>query len=209
MSNAMDLTGQLYGKLTVLCRHSENAKDGRFQWVCQCSCSSSSRIVVRGKDLRSGNTNSCGCHRLERIKETNTRHGMCNTPEYRIWKAIKERCYDLNHKSYSDYGARGVSVCDEWRESFDAFYRDMGLRPSKDHSIDRRDNNKDYYKENCYWATREEQNNNTRRNIFYEHNGVCRTLATWCKELGLRYGTVYARMNQYSWTFEEAIRGYQ
>lgn len=134
---------------------------------------------------------------------------MCNTPEYRIWKAIRERCYDLNHKSYSDYGARGVNVCEAWKESFDTFYQDMGPRPSKDHSIDRRDNDKGYCKENCYWATREEQNNNTRRNIFYEHNGVHRTLAAWCKEFGLRYGTVYARMNQYGWTFEEAIRGYQ
>ena len=205
MPNVIDVTGQSFGKLTVLYRHPENAGDGKAQWLCLCSCPAGNRVVVRGKDLRSGNTQSCGCHRLERTKTTNTRHGMCNTVEYRIWKAMKERCAYVKHISYSDYGGRGIAVCDEWKESFDAFYRDMGPRPSKHHSIERRETDKGYSKENCYWATRTEQNNNTRRNIFYTRKGVAKTLAAWCKELDLSYNTVYARMNQHGWSFEKAI----
>lgn len=205
MSEEKDLTNQVFGKLTALYRYPDKYPDGRERWVCKCSCIAASVIVVRRKSLKSGNTKSCGCHRVERIRETNTRHGMCNAPEYRIWKAIKERCSYVKHKSYSDYGGRGITVCDEWKDSFDNFYRDMGPRPSKDHTIERRESDKSYCKENCYWATRTEQNNNTRRNIFYVRNGVAKTLAAWCKELDLSYSTVYARMKQYGQSFGKAI----
>ena len=200
-----DLTNQVFGKLTVLHMHPEKSFDGRVQWYCKCSCSENSFRIIIGKSLTSGNSKTCGCTRIASIKESNSSHGMSNSKEYRIWKAIKERCYYEKHKAYGDYGGRGITVSDDWINSFENFYRDMGPRPSDDHSIERRDGDKNYSKNNCYWATRTEQNNNTRRNIFFTRNGVSKTLAAWCKELNLSYNKIYMRMNAYGWSFNKAI----
>ena len=114
------------------------------------------------------------------------------------------RCYNEKNNSYLEYGGCGITVCDEWRESFEAFYQDMGPRPSQDHSIDRKENDKGYSKENCRWDTWEEQASNRRNNLFYDYNGVKRTLAAWCRELSLNYPTVYARL-QSGMPFEKAV----
>jgi hypothetical protein len=89
---------------------------------------------------------------------------MTGSPEYFAWSAMKQRCYNSSNVSYKDYGGRGITVCNRWLNSFENFYQDMGQRPSPDHSIDRKENDKGYYKDNCRWTTWEEQANNKRSN---------------------------------------------
>lgn len=163
MGRLIDLSGKRYGKLTVLCR-SENVlrSDGKYipAWLCQCDCGN--KVVVLGCSLRSGNTTSCGCK--------NKKHGQScahgtNKPSrlYRIWVDIKGRCYYPSSISYSSYGAKGITMCDEWRNSFEAFSEWAISNGYNDTlSIDRIDNDKGYFPENCRWATKSVQRLNQR-----------------------------------------------
>ena len=194
-----DLINQSFGRLTVTNRLSDRDKNGNVQWRCICSCGNT--MIVSTVNLKRGSTRSCGCLR----KEMMTKHGMNFSSEYKIWSAIKQRCYNEKHESYELYGGNGITMCVEWKESFETFYRDMGHRPSSVHSIDRKNNELGYSKENCRWATKTEQANNTRKNVFYSLNGVSRTLAAWCRELGINYVSVHSRL-RLGMSFEEAIK---
>lgn len=130
------------------------------------------------------------------VKHTTSKHGMSGTPEHWAWKAIKRRCYAKGLKQYSDYGGRGIKVCDRWLKSFEDFYADMGPRPSKDHSIDRVNNNGNYEPSNCVWATRKKQNNNSRHNHYIKIEGVTRTLAQWTEEYSLGEETIRQRLKR-------------
>ena len=110
-----------------------------------------------------------------------TKHGKSNTSEYDIWQGIKKRCHNQTHKLYPYYGGRGITMCEEWRNDFMSFYNDMGTRPTPKHSLDRIDNEKGYYKDNCRWVTKEVQANNTRTNVFIEYKGKRQTIAQWAK----------------------------
>ncbi len=140
--------------------------------------------------MRAGNTNSCGCLRREAgvaHGKSTKRHGEGSngkeTPEYRAWAQLRNRCTNPNHEAYKHYGARGITVCERWA-SYENFLADMGRRPSEFHSIDRRDNSKGYSPDNCRWATYEEQNNNTRFNRQITIRGVTKTLADWLRFTG-------------------------
>lgn len=121
-------------------------------------------------------------------------HGLYKTPEYRVWKKIRGRCYYPHDPSYKNYGARGIKMSPTWLDSFVAFYRDMGPRPSPSHSIERINNDGDYERTNCRWATRIEQGNNRRDNILCEFGGKIQSLGRHCDELGLKYHSVYSRI---------------
>lgn len=201
-----DISGRKFGRLTAI-RLVENNKFNHTQWECLCDpkhggCGSI--VIVATANLKNGNTRSCGCLRKDANMNSHTTHGFSSYPEYSVWKGMLSRCYNEKNNSYPEYGGCGITVCDEWKESFEAFYRDMGPRPSQDHSIDRKENDKGYSKENCRWATWEEQASNRRNNLFYDYNGVKRTLAAWCRELSLNYPTVYARL-QSGMPFEKAV----
>lgn len=117
---------------------------------------------------------------------------------------MKERCLNPNHPSYHRYGGRGITVCQEWKDSFRAFFRDVGPRPSDDHTIERIDNNKGYFKENCKWATRREQASNTRRNVYHEHDGQVETQTGWARKTGINQVTISQRIKR-GWSVEDAL----
>ena len=199
----VNLADKKFNKLTVLI--SLGVRRGKnISWLCFCECGKFT--IVYGYNL-SKHTTSCGCFRMERIRETNTRHGMSGrkNKEYKTWIDMNNRCANPNNHSYRDYGKRGITVCPEWRESFVNFYRDMGNCP-EGYSIERINNSLGYSKDNCKWATKLEQSNNTRSNRFMEYNGKAQTLSQWARELGLKYDTLWARLYMYNWTMEKALR---
>lgn len=196
----IDLKGLRFGRLTV--KEQVLEKTEKYNgpiWLCTCDCGT--EVKVLGSNLRNGYTQSCGCLQKERV----TNHGMRHLPEYRIWQGMLSRCHTPSGSGYEKYGAKGITVCDEWRKSFETFYRDMGPRPSGKHSIERKKNELGYSKENCRWATAAEQANNKTSNIFFTYNGVSKTLMAWSKELGFDYQTVYRKVKA-GIPFEEVIK---
>jgi hypothetical protein len=122
------------------------------------------------------------------------RHGLKNTPEYKTLENIKSRCLNKNNRQYKDYGGRGILICPRWLESYRYFCEDMGKKPSPQHSIERLENDKGYYKENCKWATRVEQNRNRRNNTNLELNGKIKTLQEWSEEYNINRATLKSRL---------------
>lgn len=195
----IDLTGRRFGKLMVLSRGADYVSPGngarRAQWLCLCDCGRES--LAEGQNLKRGNTTTCGCSHGEK-------HGLGHLPEYSVWCDIHKRCGNPKHKSYHNYGGRGLKVADEWL-TFSRFYADMGPRPSDAHTLERVDNEKGYGPGNCVWATRQVQGNNRRGNLLITAFGKTQTLMQWSRETGIGNSTIRHRIVVTNWPVEKAL----
>lgn len=163
MSILKDITGQKFNRLLVVSR-AENSPNGKAIWFCKCDCGNT--LKVCGCNLRNGHTQSCGCLQSERTAEASTIHGKAHTKIHSVWKAMKRRCTDPKNQDYHSYGGRGITVCQEWQDSFQAFHDHVSRLPhfgEKGYSLDRKNNNGNYEPGNVRWATAKEQANNSRR----------------------------------------------
>lgn len=203
-ANFIDLTGQVFGRLTVLERHG-SAPNGSALWLCQCSCGNLS--IVLGTQLRGGYTKSCGCLGQEKLLlGRQPKHFGSQEPLYDIWTSMKSRCYNPNNKSYNIYGGRGINVCDDWYNDYSIF-RDWSLNHGyeKGLSIDRINTDGNYEPNNCKWSTIKEQANNRRTNINITYFNETHTLSEWCDILNLPYRVIYKRYHTFKWDFWTAI----
>lgn len=158
-NNRLDISGKKFGRLTVL-EYAFTNKSRKSMWKCKCECGN--EIVVSGSHLVNGHTQSCGCLFVETLP--NKKHGMRKTRLYRIWLGMKSRCFIQSVPCFKHYGGRGITVCDEWKDNFQAFYDwAMSHGYSDDLSIDRIDVDGNYCPENCRWATWSEQRRNQRK----------------------------------------------
>jgi hypothetical protein len=174
--------GERFGRLLVL--READRKNSSRAFACQCDCGAVVIIPLHNLRDKRGPTRSCGCLHRDGLTARNSRHGFCNTPEYQVWLNAASRCTDPNNKSYRHYGGRGITFCSEWKSDFTAFLREVGPRPSPDHTLDRIDNSRGYEPGNIQWATWSTQQRNKRSNIWINYAGDNRLLVEVCAETG-------------------------
>ena len=198
MSGLIDLTGKKFGRLTIIERFANASHEA--VWVCKCDCGKITH--VRGTELRTGKTKSCGCFKVDR----STKHRKCGTRLYNIWAGMKRRCSNPNEPAYDRYGGRGISVCEEWLQDFQSFY-DWAMMNgyADDLTIDRKDNDKGYSPDNCRWATDKEQANNKRNNRLITFNGETHTIGEWASITGITSKAIERRLNRDKWDVEKAL----
>ncbi len=197
--NAHNHAGQVFGRAIAIAP--VRLDNGGLGWLCACQCG---RVFARlAGDLKPSKKLSCGC------LNSHLRHGMANTSEYQTWDAMVQRCTNPKNPFFHHYGGRGITVCAAWKESFSAFYADMGDRPDN-RTLDRINNNGPYSPENCRWATRSEQQSNRRpagvrkmtRRI--EHNGLALTRGQWAKRLGISKSGLQHRLKA-GWSLDRVL----
>ena len=156
------VAGGKYGRLTAIQRDSTCKK-----WECVCKCGN--RVFVRAAALNNGNTKSCGCLQRDATRVASTKHGMSDTKLHKVWISMRQRCRNKTHKSYQYYGGRGITVCDEWLNSFESFCDwAMNNGYAEGLQIDRIDGDGNYEPSNCQWVT-PKVNNNHRRLVRNSH----------------------------------------
>lgn len=213
MGKIIDMTGWVMSEHGVpdsrwkVIERSKSLDGKNSFWLCECSCDNHTRKIIARHSLVSGNSKSCGCLSAEETSKRISTHKMSGSRLHNIWKSMKERCYNINHNQYKDYGGRGISICEEWKDNFISFYNwAISNGYSDDLTIDRIDNNKNYCPENCKWSTRKEQNNNQRTNHLLTYNHKTQTMAQWAEEIGLNPHTLQTRISR-GWSVQDALFG--
>jgi len=192
-----DITGQRFGRLLAV-RHIGIGPSGKHTWECRCDCGQV--VVVDASTLLLRRKLSCGCIMAERMADT---RGLSQTPEHKIWRAMIKRCHDPANPHYKQYGQRGITVCNEWRQSFAQFLADVGRRPHAKLTLERKDNSKGYGPQNCVWVSQSLNNRNKRSNRLVTFNGVTKPLIAWAEEIGINTSTLFSRLKK--WTVERAL----
>lgn len=191
---------KLFGFLTVI-QFLPRAPYEFQKALCLCECGTT--ITTLWQNVRRGNTKSCGCLRRRAAGLSAPRDS--DRPEYQSWQGMNRRCSNAACKSFPRYGGRGIRVCDRWRYSFSAFFKDMGPRPSAAHTLDRRDNNGNYEPGNCRWATWKVQQRNRRNNSRFQFGAENLTLAEWSERTERPLVTLRYRLFKLGWTIEQAL----
>lgn len=194
--------GMKFGRLTVI---GVSQKDSRGKSILDCQCECGGRKNVHSSSLVRGDTRSCGCLHKEANAYKNIKHQKSHFPEYKIYHGILERCFNERTNNFINYGGRGITVCERWKNSFENFFADMGKRPSAKHSIDRINNDGNYTPENCRWATRKEQGRNKRTNFLIKFNGKVQCLKDWAVDAKLNHATLRNRIVNLKWPIQKAL----
>lgn len=183
--------------------HREGRNAYGVTWMCRCDCGKTKLVAMM--NLRGRKTLSCGCNTARLKSEANRRHGCAgifSSPlekrAHSAWTAMRRRCYDPKFIAYPNYGGRGISVCEQWRESggFERFLADMGMPPTAGHTIERRDSNGNYGPDNCRWATQKEQCRNTRATVFLTIGEITQPLWAWAESTGIDYHCIHGRIRR-------------
>ena len=197
-----NLMSQKFGKLTVI-EKADNNKQGKQMWVCKCDCGKIKVKPVTTNDLKSGKVKSCGCLYLESNKGRRLSHGLTHSRIYNIWQGLLSRCYYSKNVAFKNYGGRGITVCEEWRNDFKAFYNwSISNGYSEKLTLDRINSNGNYNPSNCRWVSMKEQENNRRNNrlIFYKNKKY--TVSQLAEKLNITSATLLWRLNN-GWNEEE------
>ena len=208
--NIEKFVGLEFTYLTVIKEGNIHVTSGGFKHrtiLCKCKCGIEKEFQF--SSVKNGSIKSCGCYSAEiasnRMKTQSKTHGKTLTSEYYSWMSMKKRCLNPRHKSYKDYGGRGICICERWEKSFENFFEDMGLRPDKNYSLDRLNNNLGYFKENCRWATKKEQCRNVRSNVLITYNNQTKCLSEWAEILGTSREKLNYRIFTAKWEVSKAF----
>ena len=216
MTERIDLTGKVFGRLKVIGFHhteikyygEKKNKCYKHYWLCECTCNN--RVIKEGGSLRKGNCGSCGCLMREVASKNKKKHGEADTRLYKVWQGMRRRCYDKKCANFKNYGKRGIRVCEEWSNyiPFRDFMLSLGYDESLPHGVqtlERIDVNGNYEPSNCRLATKQEQNLNKRNNHFVTYKGVTKTITELANKYKLDAEVLMNRINNYGYTIEEAI----
>ena len=198
----LDIKGKRFGKLIAIERVKNVGK--KVSWKCLCDCGK--ETIVLTTNLTTNRIKSCGCLKNQKLIERSTKHNQRHTKLYEVWKTMKQRCFNSNNKSYHNYGGRGIIVCDEWKDNYQAFYEwSMNNGYKEGLSIDRINNDGNYEPSNCRWADRFTQNNNTRQNKPVVIDGVSKTIHQWTREYNIPVEIVRNRLYNKHWDIVKAL----
>lgn len=195
----VDLSGKVFGRLTVVEKSGLRDSNGHFVYRCTCICGGVANIS--GKSLKNGGTKSCGCLQVESRRNASSTHGHYRnrkpTKIRSAWSSMKDRCLNRKHKDYKNYGGRGIDVCERWKNSFEAFLADVGDPPSQDHTIERICTNGNYEPGNVKWATRLEQRHNRRDKVHtHTYGDEEKTAREWSEYFGIKRKTLERKLRE-------------
>lgn len=202
MGKIIDRIGQTFNRLTIL--GYDETINRKKRVICICSCGVTTKAIDQDSVVN-GNTKSCGCFKHE--KDTARGDGRTKEKLYRVHSSMKQRCFNENSCNYKNYGKRGITVCDEWKNSYDIFKVwaiENGYKEGLE--IDRRDNNGNYTPENCRWVTRDININNLRKTILITHNGETKPLTEWAKIYNMTPEKLRSRYQELKMEFEDAVK---
>jgi hypothetical protein len=199
MPQAKQVVGQIFGSLTILSETDKRGGERMVEAVCECGLVK----IYYLSALKRGHTRSCGCKKSQLLTNSKIKHGLAYTRIYTVWQDMKARCYNENNAGYKNYGGRGITVCDEWKDDFECFSRwafKNGYRD--DLFIDRENNDGNYTPTNCRFVTRKTSARNTRRNILITYQGKSQSLPDWCDELNIPYKLMRQRIKTPGWNID-------